>query len=268
MLGAEAGAHQHRLLAQRLHELRPDVVCLQEARRPLVWRLRRQVPALRVATFVSKRSEWRPPWWQEGVATLSTRRGDRARGHDLRGGRRVAVESVHEVGGTRVHLFNVHLHTEAVERARNVVVLSELCERRRAEGGIPVVVGDCNTKPRRADHTDRAYDELRAAGFLDAFANGRPAAADHATCPGVAGTEPTLEECLRCGYTNWHDARHPSGRVGAPQQRLDYVFIDASGAIEASDVWTPTPNDPDFDGYRPISDHLPVIADLRLRDGA
>jgi len=264
VLGAEAGAHQHRLLGQRLRELAPDIVCLQEARRPLVWRLRRHVPALVTATFVSKRREWRLPWWQEGLATLTAAAGVSGRGHDLRAGRRVALESVHVVAGARVHLFNVHLHTEAIERSRNIAVLTELCARRRDAGGTPVVVGDLNTKPRRADHLDQAYDEFRAAGFLDAFAIGNPDAADPTACPGVAGSAPSLDECVRCGYTNWHDARHPAGRVSAPQQRLDYVFVAADAAIDVLDVWTPRPSDPDFDGYRPISDHLPVIADLRV----
>ncbi|HEX5615098.1 MAG TPA: endonuclease/exonuclease/phosphatase family protein [Acidimicrobiia bacterium] len=264
MLGAEAGAHQHRLLAQRLDELAPDVVCLQEARRPLVCRLRRRVPALVSATFVSKRRERRPPWMQEGLATIAARHAKPARGHDLDGGRRVAVESVHDVGGARVHVFNVHFHTEAVERARNVVILADLCARRRAEGGTPIVVGDLNTKPRAAEHPDRAYDALRAAGFVDAFALDHPDAADHECCPGVAGTSPTVDECVRCGYTNWHDARHPSGRVGPPHQRLDYVLVPDDGSVEVLDVFTPRPNDAAFDGYRPISDHLPVIADLRV----
>jgi endonuclease/exonuclease/phosphatase family metal-dependent hydrolase len=264
VLGAEAGTHQHRLLAQRLHALAPDVVCLQEARRPLVRRLRRALPDLGAATFVSKRCERRLPPWQEGLATLATTRPVRTAGHDLGAGRRVAVESVHHVGETVLHLFNVHLDTETVERARNVEALLALCAQRCAGGGVPVVVGDLNTKPRPAHHPDRAYDALRSGGFVDAVAELEPAAADPARCPGVAGSAPTLDECARCGYTNWHAARHPSERVGPPQQRLDYVLVPADGAVEVVAARTPTPADADFEGFRPISDHVPVVADLRL----
>lgn len=264
VLGAEAGVHQCRLLAERLRGLAPDVVCLQEARRPLVRSVARST-GLQTTRFVAKQREWRLPWWQEGLATLVRAPAARAAGHDLHAGRRVAVESVHEVGSTRLHVINAHLHTDTEGRARNVEVVAQLCARIRTTGGVPVVAGDLNTKPRPPEHPDTAYEQLLAgAGLVDAFARLHAESADPERCPGVAGTDPGVEEALRCGYTNWHDAREPAQRRGAPQQRLDYVLVADDPRVVVQHASTPGPGDDDFDVFRPVSDHLPVIADLRV----
>jgi endonuclease/exonuclease/phosphatase family metal-dependent hydrolase len=261
VLGACADHRVQDGIADRLRDLAPDVVALQEARRPLACRVARRggFPA---RAFVAKRRDLRLPTHQEGLATL-TRRPVRHRArHDLRGGRRVALDLTVEVDGVDVRIVNAHLDTDVGERATNVDALLRAAA--PAGGPVAVVVGDLNTKPRAAGHPDRAYETLVAAGYVDALAALRPDAADPAMCPGDVRREPAPGEAARCGYTNWHDARRAEERGGEPRHRLDHVLVPRDAGIVVERVWTPADDPGGLDAFRPLSDHLPVVADLRV----
>jgi endonuclease/exonuclease/phosphatase family metal-dependent hydrolase len=268
VLGAESRREQRAALAAQLRALQPDVVCLQEARRPLARRVARAWLASPTRTFVAKRGDRRLWCWQEGIATLGAGPVAAREWIDLRAGRRVAVVTDHGIGDLLVRVYNAHLDTETECRATNVAVLLERLEGDRRRDVVPIVAGDLNTKPRRSSHTDQAYARLVATGLVDAVALGSPDAADHERCPGRVQTDPGAEEAARCCYTTWHDARLPGQRTGNPHQRLDYVLVADDPRVRVVRAWSPVPTDDDFDAFRVVSDHLPVIADLEIGAGS
>jgi endonuclease/exonuclease/phosphatase family metal-dependent hydrolase len=261
VLGACADRGVHDGIAARLRDLAPDVVALQEARRPLTCRVARR-GGFASRTFVAKRGDLRFPTHQEGLATLARHRIRHRARHDLRAGRRVALDVTVDVDGIVVRVVNAHLDTDVAGRAVNVDALLRAVT--SSGGPPPVVVGDLNTKPRGPGHPDRAYETLVGAGWVDALAASRPDAADPVACPGDVRREPAPGEAARCGYTNWHDARRAEERGGEPRHRLDYVLVPRDSAIVVERVWTPVDDLDGLDAYRPLSDHLPVVADLRI----
>jgi endonuclease/exonuclease/phosphatase family metal-dependent hydrolase len=83
-------------------------------------------------------------------------------------------------------------------------------------------------------------------------------------CPGDVRREPARGEATRCGYTNWYDARRAGERTGEPRQRLDHVLVPRDAEVEVVSVWTPADDPGALDAFRALSDHLPVVADLRV----
>jgi endonuclease/exonuclease/phosphatase family metal-dependent hydrolase len=122
------------------------------------------------------------------------------------------------------HFVDTHLGAGVGdgERARQARRILD----RAAEGA--VIVGDMNTHPRSG-----VVDEFHRSQLRDAWALATGGAADPPT--------------------NWNGRRE-----GAPDQRLDYIFVPERYRAVHCEV----PDD--WPRYAPLSDHLPVVADLEL----
>jgi endonuclease/exonuclease/phosphatase family metal-dependent hydrolase len=134
----------------------------------------------------------------------------------------------------RYSLIDLHLspHDAAPERLREASAVLA-----RAAGGQlpPVICGDLNDLPGEVAHT--AFIE---GGWIDAW---------HA----VHGDEPG-----GAGATNW-TAGPRAGRP--PTQRIDYVLAPPGSTVEACDVAVDAG---DVDRIATLSDHLPLIASMRI----
>ena len=145
----------------------------------------------------------------------------------------------------RLRLFNVHLEAFDVPNKERQAEL--LVDRVRAEATPhTVVLGDFNCVPPEAPlkhafpdepetdmRTDRTIATVRTLeGFAEAVEQGQPGAA-------LAGLS--------------------TFPAAAPNRRLDYMYVNTAGlAVTAARVAREA---------GPISDHLPIVADLRWRDG-
>lgn len=225
-------------VAGRILASRADVVGFQEVRRG---------QASKIAARLRWHHHWALKhlshgpliWFAEGMAVLSPHPLIKHRRVLLNPGtsawtyrRRIAQQVVLEAPHGPMVVFNVHLasHQAPSERARQSATVATLV---RDHGdadptAVPLVIGDLNA----ADEPD-TLAPLEAAGLRDAWAISDD-------CPVRSAF----------GFTN------PSA---SPTQRLDYVLVPDSLSVDCVDV----PNGgADWAG---LSDHLPVVARLRLR---
>jgi endonuclease/exonuclease/phosphatase family metal-dependent hydrolase len=131
-----------------------------------------------------------------------------------------------DVRGTRLQVYNTHLHITAADRALQTAAIAEAID---AAGPAPrVLVGDFNARPTA---TELAPVLAR---FVDAWAK--------AGAPDPANAN---------GFTS------PARPDGDPTSRIDYVFVSASIDVRSARV-------PVNATTRLASDHYPVVVDLRL----
>ena len=222
----------------------PDVFLVQEIHR-------RQCRRLSSACgFASAR--WAFKHWPivtapEGMAVLSPHRLTASTAFALRQWfpwswkRRIAIEATVVVDARPVRVLNVHLSPHEAHEQR----LEEVARIRARRGVVaPVVGGDLNDRP-----GGPAYDELRAAGWTDAWTAAHPDRAVDAHRPGGAlapGPDP--------GATNW-TVGDRAGRP--PTQRLDVVLVPEEWEVVSCEVV----NEP-LAELAALSDHLPLVAAL------
>jgi endonuclease/exonuclease/phosphatase family metal-dependent hydrolase len=213
-------------LARVVRGVRPDLACLQEAPRMLLWRTRRRRFARCCGLTVA--AGRRPA----GLAVLA---GPRVRvlhrefhllARAPRLHRRGLAIAVVEVEGTRVIAASTHLDLADAPRRAHAGQVLALLERARHRYGAPVVLtGDINEEPGGA-----AWD-LLARRFQDA----------HLAAPSGAGLT--------------YSARDP-------RRRIDAVFVDPD--IEVVGCGVPEAAAVAAD-YALATDHRPVLAELNLR---
>ena len=199
--------------------------------------------ARRLARILGARSRhWSFKHWPlthaaEGLAVLGIDRVVPARGHGLTARwrwwdwrRRIMQWGDVQVDGVAVTVVPTHLSPHgagAVARAAEVEhVLAAVTGRDPL-----ILVGDMNESPGGPVHA-----ALDAAGLLDAWE--------------VAATR------AGAGPTNWSGPR-----VGAPDQRLDFVLVGGLLRVEAAAVPTEI-DDAGWSRWAALSDHLPVTATL------
>ncbi|MFP5320349.1 MAG: endonuclease/exonuclease/phosphatase family protein [Acidimicrobiia bacterium] len=209
-----------------------DVVALQEVQR-------RQ--ARRLAAGLGWWVDWRFKHWSivvppEGLALLAPAplaEVERAHlAHRWRfwsHRRRIAVAGTLGTAEGRLRVVGTHLGAGVGddERVRQARLTVG------AVDGTGAVVGDLNTHP--GSTVLGAYAE---AGLRDAWDDARPG-------------EP--------GPTNWR----PGPRDAAPTQRLDYVLVTDDLEVVAAEL--PAAGEPGFGRFGELSDHLPLLAELRRR---
>jgi endonuclease/exonuclease/phosphatase family metal-dependent hydrolase len=134
-------------------------------------------------------------------------------------------------------LFNLHLSTarEAERRAHEVATVLRTIGTTEDPA---IVGGDLNDRPGAP-----LFAQFGAAGLRDAWAEVHPDADE---------TE---------GATNWPGWR--PGTTKDPSRRLDYVLVNHALDVVAVDI--PRPGEPGFDGFRTLSDHLPLTVTLASR---
>ena len=217
----------------------PDVVALQEVQR-------RQTAALTRALSVPSR-RWAFKHWPvvtraEGLAVLSRHPMLDAASFPLRRRpfwdwrRRVGLDVVVAIGDRRVGVLDVHLspHGDADRRRHEAVIA---LGRTGGRDPAPFIVGDLNDLPGGGAHV-----AFVTGGWIDCWS-------------AVHGDDPSAS-----GATNW--TRGP--RVGRPPtQRLDYVLAPPGSTVRQCDVVEPGP----LDELAVLSDHLPLVATVVLRDG-
>ena len=131
-----------------------------------------------------------------------------------------------DVRGTRLQVYNTHLHVTAADRALQTAAIAEAVD--AAGPAAKVLVGDFNARPTA---TELAPILAR---FVDAWAKAGTAAAANAD-----------------GFTS------PARPDREPTSRIDYVFVSASIDVRAARV-------PVDARTRLASDHYPVVVDLRV----
>jgi endonuclease/exonuclease/phosphatase family metal-dependent hydrolase len=224
------------LLIDQLVELQPDIIGLQEIRRPLGqgdWILRevnRQLPA-RTPRYVI-RCAWKTGlrrYW-EGLAVMTRLPVLDAAQLDLDGGSRVAQRvRVALPDGQHLAFFNTHLHHAAEDDALRFSQAQRIVGWMENDGNeLSVLVGDFNSEP--------DTDVVRFVGKR------LPSAYSVAN-----GTEPDLT------------APTPLNASEASRfATIDYIFVDQRLAVQ--DAWlTFTRADPDDDRLY-ASDHFGIAA--------
>jgi endonuclease/exonuclease/phosphatase family metal-dependent hydrolase len=216
-------------LARVIRACAADLVCLQEVPRFLRWRAKRRDLAARTGLTVA--CGRRPA----GLAVLAKPRARlvHAEYHLLsrvpRLHRRGLALAVLEIAGTRVIAACTHLDLLPDPRRAHAAEVIALLDRARRTFQAPVVLtGDINEEPGGPSWS------LLAGAFTDAYA--------------AAPRGP--------GHT--YSARRPS-------RRIDGVFTDHR--IEVLGCGVPQDVAPTTD-YVLATDHLPVLADLRLPNGS
>ena len=234
------GSHRPDLdeVAGRILAARPDVIGLQEIRRH---------QAATLATRLRWHHHWALKhygygplvWMAEGMAVLSP--------HEITAHTRVVLNPSSRpwsyfrriIQVTRVKapdgemcVVNAHLasHQAPEDRARQAAIAAEAVRRQHGSTALPVlVVGDLN-----APDEPGTLAPLLGLGLDDSWSVSED-------CPTRAAS----------GFTN------PSGR---PSQRLDYVLVPAEMSVDGVDVPAGGPE------WESLSDHLPVVARLRVRE--
>ncbi|MGH3387991.1 MAG: endonuclease/exonuclease/phosphatase family protein [Actinomadura sp.] len=212
-------------LVRVVRGIRPDLACLQEVPRMVLWRAKRRrfARCCGLAVVAGRRPA--------GLAVLA---GPRVRVlhrefHLLtrvpRLHRRGLAIAVVEIEGTPVVVASTHLDLADVPRRAHAGQVLALLERARRRFGAPVVLtGDINEEP------GGAAWELLDRGFQDAF------------IAAPAGTGPTFSAC-------------------DPRRRIDAVFVDPDIEIVGCGV----PERAAAADYALATDHRPVLAELDLR---
>ena len=228
------------VVAAAIASFGPDVVALQEVQR-------HQARAL--AERLGWTSAWRFKHWAlavppEGLAVLApTALVDVATVHLAQRWRwwswrrRIAVRAT--VAGPEGPLAVVDTHLGAgvpeTERTRQASRTIEVAVAVGSGALGTCIAGDLNSRPGSA-----VLGIYAAAGFRDAWSEVRP-------------DEP--------GPTNWRRGL----RDGPPTQRLDYVLVDPSLAVESAEL--PSAPAPGGVPWGALSDHLPVIVTVTPGDG-
>lgn len=225
-------------VAAALGAFEPDLVLLQEVQRT-------QLGALRAAMGMTD-ARWRFKHWAitvpaEGLGLLSVQPFDRVRSKVLAHAwqfwnwrRRIAIhfdlpvgESVGLPASRPAVLRGVNVHLGA-----GVTHDERTRQARTLLGSAPgahLIAGDLNAEPESSELACFAEH-----GFSDAER-------------GLHGDRPRPS-------TNWK----PGPRTDPPTQRLDYLLIRSD--LEATEAFVPV----DWQAWAPLSDHLPVIARLRV----
>jgi endonuclease/exonuclease/phosphatase family metal-dependent hydrolase len=228
------------LLVEQLSDLRPDVIGLQEVRRPSLQE-RRIVSGINQASPENSRPFRIYPVWKtgllrfwEGIAVLTDLPVVESDWLDLRGGNRVAQRVRVRVGEAPLDFYNTHLdhsrfaHTRRADQARRI--LDWMAQR----PGVPqVLVGDFNAQP-----TDPAIEIVR--------------------------------EQMRSAYFAFHN-REPERTVPAPLSRqwgnpgvvIDFIFVNELIEVHEASIVFDTP-DPGDDRLT-ASDHFGLSATIALR---
>ncbi len=214
-------------VAAEVRRRRPDIVLLQEVQR-------------RQASDLGEALGWAVAWrfkhWPfvvaaEGLAVLTPLPPRAVRTKRLAGGmkfwswrRRIAIAAVIDGPSGALTVVDTHLGAGVgdAERLRQARLVTKL-----VGTGVGVIAGDLNTHPGSIVLGTFAGD-----GFRDAWTDVHP---------------------NRPGATNWP----PGPRTGAPTQRLDYVLLSAG--LWATGAELPASDEPDFERYGRISDHLPLV---------
>ncbi len=133
------------------------------------------------------------------------------------------VELVERATGVRFRAYSTHFsHVSGMARQNSSALIRERVEEQLVDGRMVVVLGDFNFVPDSEAHT-----ELTRSGLVDA----------RRVAESVEGPEGTFQ-----------------GFAGQPGDRIDYVFLPTSVAVERFRT-LPT--------AEPVrSDHLPVVADV------
>ncbi|NJP69250.1 endonuclease/exonuclease/phosphatase family protein [Streptomyces spiramenti] len=217
-------------LARVIRATAPDVVCLQEAPRFARWRHR--TAALGRATGLHLAAGGAPA---QGVAVLTTLRPvvEQAREVPLPPTpglhRRALATVVLRLGRARLAVVSCHLGLAADERRRHAALVTELLPE-LADGAPLVLAGDLNERPRGA---------ARA----------------------------VLGRALRDGW----DAAPSGGRhtfpAGGPDRRIDAVLAGPGVRFLRCGVPAAGDEGPAAADLRAASDHLPVLAVLRIAEG-
>lgn len=225
------------VLAAVIADALPDVVALQEVQRS---------QARWLAARLGWSHVWRCKHWPlvvrpEGLALLApTPLADVAityLAHPFRiwsWRRRIALRATVVTVDGPLTVVGTHLGAgvDDTERCRQAELAVGLLR-----SGVPVplgcVVGDLNTRP-----GSEVLGTFAASGLRDAWIELHP-------------DEP--------GPTNW--SRGP--RDGPPTQRLDYALV--GGGLEVLDVAVPGADEPGFERYGALSDHLPVTVTVAPR---
>ncbi len=215
----------------------PDVVALQEVQR-------RQAARLAGVLGMSSR-RWAFKHWPvrhraEGLAVLSPHRIEWSARFTLRRAplwdwrRRIGIEAHVVRDDGRCALIVLHLSPHDAAPARFAEAAAVLA---RASGGElpPLICGDLNDHPGEVAHA--AFVQ---AGWVDAWE------AVHGGAPGSDGA------------TNW-TAGPRAGR--RPTQRIDYVLAPPGSTVEECDVAV---GGADLDELASLSDHLPLVASIRV----
>jgi endonuclease/exonuclease/phosphatase family metal-dependent hydrolase len=205
----------------------PDVVCLQEVPRFLRWRGKRRWLAERCGLRVAVGRR------AAGLAVLA-RPGFailHSEYHLLSSvpglHRRALAIAVLETGGARFVAASTHLDLVGAPRLAHAAEVVALLERVAGSYDAPVILtGDINEEP------GGAAWELLAKAYPDAYL----------TAP--RGTDHTFS-------------------AGNPRKRIDGVFADAQ--VEVTGCGVPE-EEALLADYRLATDHLPLLAEIRLRD--
>lgn len=224
-----------------IRSVAPDVLALQEIQR-------RQASALATALSMTSR-RWAFKHWPvvaraEGLAMLTPHQLTRASTFAVRRApfwdwrRRIGLDATFTVDERVVRVVAVHLspHSEVDRRGREAAFT---LTRTAAREPLPIIVGDLNDLPGAGAHA-----AFVAAGWVDAWQ------AVHADGDAAAGS------------TNWTSG----GRTGRPPtQRIDYVLAPPGSTVEQCTVVAEAAR---FDEFAGLSDHLPLVAVVRLPDEA
>jgi endonuclease/exonuclease/phosphatase family metal-dependent hydrolase len=227
-------------LAEVIAAARPDIVVLQEARRPAV------VESLANATGF-------PAWGaREGqsLGFLSARPLAEAAWHRPRFSRHAFLELAPE--GLAIRIFGVHLsavHAAWTERRRVLELRALLASVARHQHGFHVLAGDFNTlAPGELLDIRKLPHRLKALVWLS----------------GGRIRWRTIQTVLDAGYTDGYRLRHPESAGHSfptwnPHVRLDYVFVPSGAAdrLVSCDIVSAAPA-PD------ASDHFPILAELSI----
>lgn len=234
------GARRVDAIARVVGRCRPDVVVLQEATRPAI------VEELAAKTGMR---EWRS-YARQSLGFLSRERVEHAAWHRPRFSRHAFVEIV--PAGGRIRIFGVHLsavHAAWTERRRLFEIRALLRGIARHQDGFHALAGDFNTlAPGETLDVRRLPVRLRPFVWLS----------------GGRIKWRTVQTVLDAGYVDVYRTQHalaPGHTFPSwdPHLRLDYLFTPAAyaGRIERCDVVA------DAEATA-ASDHLPIVADLRL----
>jgi endonuclease/exonuclease/phosphatase family metal-dependent hydrolase len=223
-------------VAGRILAAHPDVIGIQEVR---------SGQAAKLASRLRWHHHWALKhlsygpltWLAEGMAVLSpyplplhtrTVLNPHVRPWSYR--RRIMQSTLLEGPYGQMYILNAHLasHQAPDERAQQAELVAGEVRRHRDDNVITLVLGDLN-----AADEPTTLAPLEAAGLTDAWRISEDATTRSSS-----------------GFTN------PASR---PQQRLDYVLVPETMSVDGVDV--PAGGDE----WNRLSDHLPVIARLRVR---
>lgn len=209
--------------------------------------------------------------------------------------RRVLAWADVELSTGPVRVYGTHLtagsggaaasRDNQIRELRSVIAADDPFDARRW-----ILAGDVNATPASAAYRALVGDNATAPfRFVDTYAVASPDAGDPARCPTVADGSAAAAALLddpahvrACGYSaGWPKDDNFIGcdllslcqswalrRDVSVRERIDDVFVAASGPVSVTGAWMPNRADADWaapgaEWYR-LSDHLPVVVDLAV----